>query len=120
MQIYYKKSAKKTIFSSFSLTLHLTPCQSHRLAAGAVVRDYRIPHRKEHQRNQRRAERKLTIIYGIALVFTDAQPIGGFQKIYTQLITGRIGNSAGFYIPYLLIIAAVFGVLFWIIYNKKY
>ena len=40
-----------------------------------------------------------TIIYGIALVLTDAQPIGGFQKIYTKLITGRVGNVRGFHIP---------------------
>ena len=33
-----------------------------------------------------------TIIYGISLVISDAQPIGGFQKIYTTLINGRIGD----------------------------
>ena len=59
-----------------------------------------------------------TIIYGIALVLTDAQPIGGFQKIYTKLITGRIGNVRGFHIPYLAFVALVFGLLFWFIYNK--
>ena len=59
-----------------------------------------------------------TIIYGISLVFTDAQPIGGFQKIFTSLITGRIGNTSGFHLPYLLFVAAFFGILFWFIYNK--
>ena len=59
-----------------------------------------------------------TIIYGISLVFTDAQPIGGFQKIYTSLITGRIGNVRGFHIPYLALVALLFGCLFWFIYNK--
>lgn len=59
-----------------------------------------------------------TIIYGIALVMTDAQPIGGFQKIYTQLITGRIGNVRSFHVPYLAFVALVFGLLFWFIYNK--
>ncbi|MBQ0071873.1 MAG: beta-methylgalactoside transporter [Spirochaetales bacterium] len=59
-----------------------------------------------------------TIIYGICLVFTDAQPIGGFQKIYTQLITGRIGNPKGFYLPYLLFVAIFFGAVFWFVYNK--
>ena len=59
-----------------------------------------------------------TIIYGISLIFTDAQPIGGFQSNYVKLITGVVGNTAGFYLPYLLFIAAVFGVLFWFIYNK--
>ena len=59
-----------------------------------------------------------TIIYGICLVISDAQPIGGFQKIYTSLITGRIGNPKGFYLPYLLFVAILFGFLFWFIYNK--
>ena len=59
-----------------------------------------------------------TIIYGIALVLTDAQPIGGFQKIYTKLITGRVGNVRGFHIPYLAFVALIFGLLFWFIYNK--
>ena len=60
-----------------------------------------------------------TIIYGICLVISDAQPIGGFQKIYTSLITGRIGSAKGFNIPYLLIVAVLFGVLFWYIYNHS-
>ena len=59
-----------------------------------------------------------TIIYGISLVISDAQPIGGFQKIYTTLINGRIGDTRSFHLPYLLFVAAVFGVLFWFIYNK--
>lgn len=58
-----------------------------------------------------------TIIYGICLVISDAQPIGGFQKIYTSLITGRIGSAKSFNIPYLLIVAILFGLLFWFIYN---
>ena len=59
-----------------------------------------------------------TIIYGIALIFTDAQPIGGFQNDYIKLITGRIGSVKGFNIPYLLFVAIAFGVLFWFIFNK--
>lgn len=59
-----------------------------------------------------------TIIYGFCLVFTDAQPIGGFQSVYTKLITGRIGSTSGFYLPYLLFVAVAFGFLFWFIYNK--
>ena len=60
-----------------------------------------------------------TIVYGIALVFTDAQPIGGFQKGYTSLVNGTIGKTAtypGF--PYLLLVALVFGLFFWFLYNK--
>lgn len=59
-----------------------------------------------------------TIIYGISLVFTDAQPIGGFQDDYVNAINGRIQFTDSFYLPYLLFIAALFGVLFWFIYNK--
>ena len=58
-----------------------------------------------------------TIIYGISLVISDAQPIGGFQMIYTSLINGRIGNVRGFHLPYLLFVAVIFGLLFWFIYN---
>ena len=46
-----------------------------------------------------------TIIYGISLVFTDAQPIGGFQESYNNLINGCIGDPKGFYLPYLLFVA---------------
>ena len=59
-----------------------------------------------------------TIIYGISLVISDAQPIGGFQKIYTQLINGRIGNPRSFHLPYLFFVALAFGIIFWVIYNK--
>ena len=59
-----------------------------------------------------------TIVYGLCLVITNAQPIGGFQKIYTSLITGRIGRVDGFNLPYLLFVAALFGCFFWFLYNK--
>ena len=59
-----------------------------------------------------------TIVYGICLVVTDAQPIGGFQKSFIDLINGRIGNSNGFHLPYLLFVAAIFGLFFWFLYNK--
>ena len=60
-----------------------------------------------------------TIVYGTALVFTNAQPIGGFQKAYTQVVNGKlfsIGDFPG--IPYLLIIAVIAGLFFWFMYNK--
>lgn len=59
-----------------------------------------------------------TIVYGTCLVITDAQPIGGFQKVFTKLITGRIGNVSGFNLPYLFFVALMFGVIFWFLYNK--
>lgn len=60
-----------------------------------------------------------TIIYGIALIFTDAQPIGGFQNEYVGFVNGKIlsaGNFPG--IPFLLIIAGIAGFIFWFLYNK--
>ncbi len=59
-----------------------------------------------------------TIIYGICLVVTNAQPIGGFQKIYTKLITGKIGDTKSFHLPYLLFAGLAFGLFFWFLYNK--
>lgn len=59
-----------------------------------------------------------TIVYGIALVVTNAQPVGGFQNAYTSFVAGKIGSANGFQIPYLLIIALLFGVFFWMLYNQ--
>ena len=60
-----------------------------------------------------------TIVYGIALVFTDAQPIGGFQKGYTSLVNGTIFKTGSYPgLPYLLLVALVFGLFFWFLYNK--
>ena len=59
-----------------------------------------------------------TIVYGLCLVLTNAQPIGGFRDTYIKLITGRIGNVKGFHLPYLLFVAAGFGLFFWFLYNK--
>ncbi len=59
-----------------------------------------------------------TIVYGGCLVLTDAQPIGGFQENYTKLITGRIGSTEGFNLPYLLFVALAIGLFFWFLYNK--
>jgi methyl-galactoside transport system permease protein len=54
-----------------------------------------------------------TLVYGICLVYTGAQPIGGLRDDYTVIAKGSI-----FGIPYLLIIAVVFGVLMWFLFNK--
>lgn len=59
-----------------------------------------------------------TIVYGLALVITNAQPVGGFQSAYTSFVAGKIGSNNGFQIPYLLIIAAIFGGVFWVLYNQ--
>jgi methyl-galactoside transport system permease protein len=54
-----------------------------------------------------------TLVYGICLVYTGAQPIGGLRDDYTVIAKGSV-----FGIPYLLIIAVVFGVLMWFLFNK--
>lgn len=60
-----------------------------------------------------------TIIYGAALIFTDAQPIGGFQKEYVDFVNGKVFSVGEFPgLPYLLIIAGVAGFVFWFLYNK--
>ena len=59
-----------------------------------------------------------TIVYGLCLVLTNAQPIGGFRDTYIRVITGRIGSVKGFHLPYLLFVAAAFGLFFWFLYNK--
>lgn len=53
-----------------------------------------------------------TIVYGICLVYTGAQPLGGYTKTYTNVSTGKIG------VPYLFYIALVAGLLMWFLYNK--
>ena len=66
-----------------------------------------------------------TIVYGICLVFTNAQPIGNFKGSYKNFVNGTwlkgiftIGGEEFPGVPYLLAWALVFGLLFWFIYNK--
>ena len=66
-----------------------------------------------------------TIVYGICLVFTNAQPIGNFKGSYKNFVNGTwlkgiftVGGEEFPGVPYLLAWALVFGLLFWFIYNK--
>ena len=59
-----------------------------------------------------------TLVYGICLVYTGAQPIGGLREDYTVISSGSFFKGTLFEIPYLLIIAAVCGGLMWVLYNK--
>jgi methyl-galactoside transport system permease protein len=54
-----------------------------------------------------------TLVYGICLVYTGAQPIGGLRTDYTQIASGSVLG-----VPYLLIIAVVFGGIMWFLFNK--
>ncbi|MEG1017336.1 MAG: beta-methylgalactoside transporter, partial [Oscillospiraceae bacterium] len=57
-----------------------------------------------------------TVIYGICLVFTGSQPIGGLRKEYTDISSGSLFGIE--YLPYLGIIALVIGLIMWFLYNK--
>lgn len=63
-----------------------------------------------------------TIIYGTAMIMTDAQPIGYFQQAYKDFVSGAFFRSkepGGFDgITYLMIIAILAGIFFWFLYNK--
>ncbi len=54
-----------------------------------------------------------TLVYGLCLVYTGAQPIGGLKNEYTNIANGNL-----FGIPFLFIIAFVSAVYMWILYNK--
>ncbi len=60
-----------------------------------------------------------TIVYGINLIYTNAQPIGGFTDSFKAFFNWKIlpiGEFKGFN-GYILV-ALVFGLLFWFLYNK--
>lgn len=59
-----------------------------------------------------------TLVYGISLVYTGAQPIGGLREDYARLASGSFFKGGFIEIPYLLVIAAVCGGLMWVLYNK--
>lgn len=54
-----------------------------------------------------------TLVYGLCLVYTGAQPIGGLKAEYTAIANGKF-----FGIPILFLIAFVSAVYMWILYNK--
>ena len=60
-----------------------------------------------------------TIVYGFNLIYTNAQPIGGFSQHFKDFFNWRIlpiGEFKGF--SGYILFALVFGLLFWFIYNK--
>lgn len=57
-----------------------------------------------------------TIVYGICLVYTGAQPIGGLRKDYTNISSGSLFGFQ--FLPYLGIIALLLGLTMWFVYNK--
>ena len=60
-----------------------------------------------------------TIVYGINLIYTDAQPIGNFHDDFKSFFNWKIfpiGEFKGF--SGYILIAVLFGLLFWFLYNK--
>ena len=51
--------------------------------------------------------------YGVSLVYTKAEPIGGYRTAYTTVATGNFLK-----IPYLFIYALVIGLIMWFVFNK--
>ena len=60
-----------------------------------------------------------TIVYGLCLVATDAQPIGGFQTGFVEFVNMKFGDTKGFHLPLLLFVALAFGIYFLFLYNKS-
>ena len=59
-----------------------------------------------------------TIIYGIACVYTGAQPLGGFRKDYTSITTITMFQVGTFKFKWLFMFSIISGLLFWFLYNK--
>ena len=60
-----------------------------------------------------------TIVYGFNLIYTNAQPIGGFSQPFKDFFNWKvlaIGDFKGF--SGYILFALFFGLLFWFIYNK--
>ncbi|MEA5059224.1 MAG: beta-methylgalactoside transporter [Clostridia bacterium] len=57
-----------------------------------------------------------TIVYGVCLVYTGAQPIGGLRADYTRISSGDLFGIQ--FLPYLGIIALILGAIMWFVYNK--
>ncbi len=56
-----------------------------------------------------------TLVYGVCLVVTGAQPIGYLRTDYTAIATGFVGNRI---LSYIAIIALLIGLFMWFLYNK--
>ena len=60
-----------------------------------------------------------TIVYGFNLIYTNAQPIGGFTQDFKDFFNLKflpMGEFKGFSVY--ILFAIVFGLIFWFLYNK--
>ena len=58
-----------------------------------------------------------TIVYGINLIYTNAQPIGGFHQNFKDFFNMKLAIGGKGFSAYILF-AVLFGLLFWFLYNK--
>ena len=58
-----------------------------------------------------------TIVYGINLIYTNAQPIGGFHQNFKDFFNLKLAIGGKGFSAYILF-ALLFGLLFWFLYNK--
>lgn len=58
-----------------------------------------------------------TIVYGINLIYTNAQPIGGFHQDFKDFFNLKLAINGKGFSAYILF-ALVFGLIFWFLYNK--
>lgn len=54
------------------------------------------------------------MIYGFNMLYSGNQPIGTFKDSYIQVGQGKLFGT----IPYLVIIAAIVGIVMWVLFNK--
>ena len=59
-----------------------------------------------------------TVIYGLNLVYSGAEPIGGLKKEFTDIATLPIFTLGEFRFKWLFLFAIVFVIIFYILYNK--
>ena len=65
-----------------------------------------------------------TIVYGTNLIYTNAQPIGGFSEQYKSFFRIKVLEVLNFLDPkfkgfsFYILVAVLAGVIFWFIYNK--
>ena len=60
-----------------------------------------------------------TIVYGTNLIYTNAQPIGGFNDSFKAFFNAKMFASGDFPgLPVYVLFALLFGILFWFMYNK--
>ena len=58
-----------------------------------------------------------TIVYGINLIYTNAQPIGGFHQNFKDFFNLKLAIGGKGFSAYILF-AVLFGLLFWFLYNR--